>query len=136
MCKLCKLQKDAGRLFLQKHPSQADSWEERCVTQLLSSDGVGKVEMDQCQLGQSDSAGSPIRKPTQWMSNGQHVVKALHKRCPGRGGWCQQGKAWKRHRPCYGAVAKAAAIYPFKMCRAILEGFVAEMESREERPHG
>ena len=38
--------------------------------------------------------------------------------------------AWKKHKPCYGSVAKEAAIYPFKMCRAILEGLVKEMESK------
>ena len=32
VCKLYKLQKDAGQLFLHEHPSQADSWEERCIT--------------------------------------------------------------------------------------------------------
>ena len=76
-----------------------------------------------------------MKKPTRWMSNAQCILDALHKRCPGRHGWCKQGSVWKKHRPCYGEVAKAAAIYPFKMCRAILEGLVEEMKQRG-RVHG
>ena len=41
-----------------------------------------------------------------------------------------QGDEWKCHTPCYGKTAASAAIYPFKLCRAILEGFVKEMQER------
>ena len=41
-----------------------------------------------------------------------------------------QGDEWKRHTPCYGKVAASAAIYPFRLCRAILQGFVKEMKER------
>jgi hypothetical protein len=93
----------------------------------ISDIDADKVDMDQCRLGQTDQEGSPIRKPTRWMSNAPHILKALDKQCLGKHGWCKQGAAWVKHRPCYGAVAKAAAIYPMKMCRAILAGFIEEM---------
>ena len=69
VCHLYKFQLEAGRFFLHEHPHQADSWDELCVRKLLSSFGVEKIEMDQCQMGQKDKEGNPIRKPTRWMSN-------------------------------------------------------------------
>jgi len=35
------------------------------------------------------------------------------------------------HRPCYGKVAIAAAVYPFQLCKAILKGLVQEMKDRD-----
>ena len=131
VCKLYKLQLDAGRLFLHEHPLQADSWGEPCIKGVLKGHGVATISMDQCQFGQCDEYGAPVKKPTTWMSNSKHVLEALEKRCKGRGGWCPQEDGWARHRPCYGAVAKAAAVYPFKLCRAILEGLVKEMKEAD-----
>ena len=44
------------------------------------------------------------------------------------------GDEWKTHAPCYGKGAASAAIYPFKLCRAILNGFVKEMKAKGRRP--
>ena len=86
--------------------------------------------MDQCQYGQCDSGGGPIRKPTKWMSNSPLILQSLSTRCTGRGGWCSGLNADKKHVPASGRVAREAAIYPFQLCKAILEGLREEMISR------
>ena len=56
----------------------------------MKTAGVQTITMDKCQLGQCDSEGDPVKKPTKWMSNSEHILKALNKRCPGKQGWCLQ----------------------------------------------
>ena len=103
---------------------------ENHIERVMKIAGVRSISMDHCQLGQCDKEGHPVKKPTKWMSNSEHILKALDKQCPGKHGWCIQRGQWVQHRPCYGEVAKSAAIYPFHLCRAILEGLVAEMRAR------
>ena len=67
-----------------------------------------------------------MKKPTKWMSNSPEVLKALEQRCAGRGGVCSAGG---RHRLASGGRARAAAIYPFQLCKAILRGFRNQMRS-------
>ena len=43
-----KNQHYAGRLFLHEHPTQASSWEEECMQELISLPGVSYVDMHQC----------------------------------------------------------------------------------------
>jgi len=86
--------------------------------------------MDQCQYGQVDENGNPVKKPTGWLSNSRCILEALSKRCGGRQGWCDSGDEMRKHTPCYSKVAANAAIYPFKFCRAILRGFIEEMKQR------
>ena len=101
------------------------------MRQLMALPGVEWVDMDQCQMGQNDGCGNPVKKPTRWLSNSRHILEALKVKCKGWGGWCLQQGEWKHHTPCYGRVAASAAIYPFKLCRAILAGFVKEMKERK-----
>ena len=54
------------------------------------------------------------------MSNPTEVLKKLGKRCGGRGD-CSRPRQG-RHATASGRVARGAAVYPFKLCRAILEG--------------
>ena len=48
--------------------------------------GVSSITMDQCQYGQKDEKGNPIKKPTRWMSNCPSILSSLSKRCTGNGG--------------------------------------------------
>ena len=98
------------------------------MKEVMDLPGVDYIDMHQCQYGQVDGHGNPIKKPTRWMSNSKWILEALKERCKGWGGWCLQKDEWKTHAPCYGKVAANAAIYPFKLCRAILNGFVREMK--------
>ena len=87
-------------------------------------DGVDRVIADQCQYGAVADSGGPVEKPTGFMSNSQMVRLELSKRCRGRGGKCSR-KEGGRHVVCSGRVARKAAIYPFELCRAILNGFLS-----------
>ena len=89
--------------------------------------GVDRIRADQCQLGQCDEEGQPVKKPTKWLSNSREILKKLELRCQGIGGWCSRPSTPERHRPSFGQVAKNAAIYPFNLCRAILEGLRNEL---------
>ena len=81
------IQYNGGRIFLHEHPMQASSWEEECIKRVLNLPGVDYVDMDQCQLGQKDDKGNPVKKPTRWMSKSKFILDALRKRCQGRFGW-------------------------------------------------
>ena len=109
-CKMYNIQHQGGRLFLHEHPLQASSWDEEYMQKLSALPGVGYVDMDQCQFGQVDAEGNPVKKPTRWISNSQCILQALSYRCTGSGGWCLQGGEWKQHTPCYSKVATAAAV--------------------------
>jgi len=131
VCHTYEIQYSGGRLLLHEHPQQASSWDEECIVRIMKLPGVDYIDMDQCQLGQKDSEGNPIKKPTRWLSNSRCILEALSKRCGGRRGWCDSGDGLSKHAPCYGKVAANAAIYPFKFCRAILRVCIEEMKQRD-----
>ena len=119
VCRLYLKQVQAGRYFLHEHPATATSWQEDCVEEVMRQPGVDYAVMDQCQYGQTAENGQPVKKPTKWMSNSEEILKQLQNRCAGRGGWCSLGGT---HQVCSGSTARKAALYPFKLCKAILVG--------------
>ena len=123
---LYEMQRAAGRYFLHEHPASAMSWAEEEVRRIAQMPGVEIAVGDQCQYNAQDTLGNPIRKPTKFMTNSPHIAKALSKRCAGRLGECSRAKGGT-HALCNGERAKAAAIYPFALCRAILTGFRNQM---------
>ena len=107
-----QMQLDAKRYFLHEHPAGATSWQLACVRKLLAEEPVERVNGDQCQYGQVDAAGNPLRKATGWMSNSNGILRMLEKKCPGRshrseppigkggvGGMWGRQAAWHRLRP-------------------------------------
>jgi len=126
MCEIYQAQVLAGRYFLHEHPVAASSWFEPCVARVLRMNGVGRLNGDQCQYGQVTEKGSPVKKPTGWMSNSKKVLEALSRRCSGRGGECSASPGQK-HVICEGQVARRAAQYPFELCKAILSGFKEQL---------
>ncbi len=71
--------------------------------------------------GQEAENGQPLKKSTGWMSNSQRILNSLALRCGGRNGACSRG-AGGRHGVAMERDATLSAIYPFDLCRAILEG--------------
>jgi hypothetical protein len=64
------------------------------------------------------------------------VLRALSARCPGRsvgGGVCGNGQP---HAIASGRAAREAAVYPFKLCKAILIGFRNQMVRDGRLPRG
>ena len=96
--------------------------------------GVSTTLTDQCQFGQQSREGNPVLKPTKWMSNCEEVLEALNRRSTSRGGVCSE--TGTPHQQCSGRTAKEAAIYPFAMCQAILEGLRRYLDTRGRRRDG
>ena len=127
-CKVCRHQISEQRYFLHEHPQSARSWQERCITDILKMDDVGKVTCDQCQFGATTTDGLPLKKPTSFMSNAPELLKALELRCRGRIGDCSR-KGGGQHGICSGLDAQRAALFTVKLCRTILDGLKRQLEA-------
>ena len=118
---LYAMQMAGNRYFLHENPDKATSWQRPCLVQLMKDERVGRIASDQCQFGQQAHSGEPVKKPTGWLSNSPEILKALSRKCAGRGGACSR-RAGGRHATAAGRIAREAAVYPFRLCRAILQG--------------
>jgi hypothetical protein len=116
-----------GRFFVHEHPAYATSWQEPSVEKLMGEIGVEKATCDQCLYGSSAENGDPVKKPTTFMTNAPELAKELRNRCQGRGGDCSRPEGG-RHAQCRGKTARMAAVYHFKLCRAILVGFRRQLQ--------
>lgn len=122
---LYALQAKHGRYFLHEHPLSANSWDEKCVIDfVLQHSGLSTTVTHMCQFGMvaqdRDGETGPVYKPTRWLSNCEGITKELEKfRCPG-------GHA---HVALLDGRAAAAAVYPPKLCAAIVRGFSRQLRS-------
>ena len=121
-----EIQHKADRYFLHGHPASAMSWAELEIRRIALMPNVTTVIGHQCQYEAQDKQGNLVKKPTKFMTNSRHIGESLGCRCGGRGGHCSRPTGGS-HVLCNGARAKAAAIYPFELCRAILTGFRNQM---------
>ncbi len=126
VCELYNLQMAGGRYFLHENPDKATSWERECMQKIMQDERVHRSVGDQCQYGQQSYLGDPVKKPTGWLSNAPEILKAISRRCRGRGGECAR-RAGGRHATASGRIAREAAVYPFRLCRAILQGCRAQL---------
>ena len=136
-----------GRYFLHEHPAFATSWQEEAMKELMNEPDVETAVCDQCMYGCQSFDGSPVKKPTMFLTNAPELTKRLRSRCAGRDGQCSRS-AGGVHAQCRGRVARKAAVYDFKLCKAILmgfrdqlradglykDGFVGMLEDRGEKP--
>ena len=72
--------------------------------------------------------GWPIKKPTTFLTNAPEIAAQLRKRCFGKLGSCSRSRGGT-HRQCRGHVARLAAVYHFKLCRAILVGMRRQLDA-------
>ena len=89
-CALYKKQVERGAYFLHEHPAHATSWKTPEIEEVLGIPGVGRIIADRCQLGQQTEAGDPLKKPTGLLSNAQHLLRELDRRCFGKHGLCSR----------------------------------------------
>ena len=102
-----------GRVALFEHPWSSRAWQEEVVKRCKELPGVEVVRGDQCQFGLQVREDEALnRKATGFMTNGPHLKKELGRRC-------QEDHA---HQPLVGGRAKAAEVYPPKLCQAIIRG--------------
>ena len=92
------------------------------MRKLLGEHGVETATCDQCMYGCSAVDGTPVKKPTTFMTNAPEMAKRLRQRCNGKLGVCGRAEGGK-HTQCRGKTARLAAVYHFKLCRAVLMGF-------------
>jgi hypothetical protein len=116
-----------GRFFVHEHPAYATSWQEPSVEKLMGEIGVEKATCDQCLYGSSAENGESVEKPTTFMTNAPELAKELRNRCQGRGADCSRPEGGS-HAQCRGKTARMAAVYHFKLCRAILVGFRRQLQ--------
>jgi hypothetical protein len=116
----------AGRYFLHGHPLCATSWQLECILDVMAMEGVDTEWCDQCQYGQDGGTGEPVKKPPRWMSNSLEILNMLKMKCKSKDGECAR-PGGGTHTLCTGHVARMAAIYPMKLCKAILQGCRAQL---------
>jgi len=77
ICRVYEVQDRSGHLFLHGHPLEASSWDEECIGRVANRPGVDYVDMDQCQYGQLDHDGNPVKKPIRWLPNRRSAEGAV-----------------------------------------------------------
>ena len=91
------------------------------MRKLLAMPGVIRVKGDMCEfeMTQVDGQGvGRIKKSTGFATNAPELGRALSQTCSRQ----------HRHIPLIGGRAKAAEIYPPRLCKAIIEGLLRQME--------
>ncbi len=120
-----------GRYFLHEQPQGAASWQEQAVQELAEIPGVSSANTEQCQHGaevqSGPLAGEPIRKATRFMSNAEELLERLHRRCHSQDGRCTRRKGGT-HATVQGKITKDSAVYPEKLCKAIISGMTAQLK--------
>ena len=124
---LYELHHKANLYFLHEHHASTMSWAETEILRIALMPNMTTVVGDQCQYDAQDKESNPIKKPTKFMSNSRHIGEVFSRQCSGRRGLCSRPNGGGSHALCDGARAKAAAIYPFELRRAILTGFRNQM---------
>ena len=81
-----------GTDLLHEHRAFALSWQP-CGQEVMARQGVGRARADQCQPGQQNYHGHPIKKPTGFMSNDPEFLQALGETCFCEKGLCSRPKA-------------------------------------------
>ena len=125
-CKIHRAQLQAGKHFLHEQPATAMSWALPEMQNLFEDGRLQRLVGDQCQLGQQTDRGQCMEKSTGWMSDSPVILRQLEKRCIGRGGECNRPGSG-RYVTASGKVAWEAAVYPFRVCHAILRSCVEQM---------
>ena len=68
---------EGGRYFVHEHPAHATSWQEDCMKKLMGEPGVETATCDQCMYGSEAADGSPVKKPTTFLTNAPELAKQL-----------------------------------------------------------
>ena len=97
------------------------------MKKLMSEPGVETATCDQCMYGSEAADGSPVKKPTTFLSNAPELAKQLRGRCSGKRRACGRAEGGM-HTECRGKTARMAAVYHFTLCRAILVGFRKQLQ--------
>ena len=125
-CTLYRHQLKNGRHFLHEHPWSASSWRLDCVEELSHDSRVTIVRSDLCRYGMTGEVPggdvdhrAPVKKPTGFMTSAWCMAEELNLKCDGS----------HEHVHLQGSkMTQAAAIYPERLCAAIVSGIVRQKE--------
>lgn len=108
--KICLHRASRGRFYLVENPAGSAAWVFDGLLRSLLEEGDGKyVVADQCAYGLRDrDSQRPIKKPTGFLSNNEHVLNRLGKKCTCSFGAHQQLLGGNSG----GARSRQAAAYP------------------------
>ena len=107
--------------FLYEHPDKASSWSLDRVQDVVQKKGVIRTTGDMCQfeMKQEDEQGvAHVKKRTGFMTNCRNIAERLNRRCQNE----------HRHIELLNGRAKAAQVYPDKLCAEIVKGLIDQME--------
>ena len=122
--KTCHMQIKSGGSFILEHPVGASSWQSSLLVDLGKVPGVSTFVLDQCMYGleSRDREGvGPARKTTRIITNLCGAEKYLTTRCDRS----------HRHVELLNGRAKAAQIYPQKLCMAFLKALKLHLQLAE-----
>ena len=109
---LYREQMENGRYFLHEHPEWATSWAAAPIAGLMKDERVKRVRADQCMYGAKvqfgSSLGTPILKPTGFMSNAHALLETLPNPCRRRRRW-RRSLATDRGRPTWASRTRTAS---------------------------
>ena len=128
--KIIKKRLSRGRKVLMENPWGSDLWNTLCIDKLIqeapvdgeSGEHLELVRCDQCEYGLKDAQSNlPHLKPTGFLTASPGVKLSLGKRCSG----------YHQHQPLEGGQrTKRAQQWPPKLCQAILDGFLSDLQER------
>jgi hypothetical protein len=94
MAELYREQLDDGHYFLHEHPRYATSWQLEVMQDLMDVPGVQLAHGDQCQYGaevqRGPLKGSPVMKPSGFLTNSPAMFQAMSRRCTGSNKQCSR----------------------------------------------
>ena len=120
--RLYRIQVEGGRYSIHEHPAGATSWKLQCIRKLWKESGVQAVMADQCEFGlmsEDKWDRAPAKNPTRFLTNSPHVGEALAARCQNAR---REAKGQHRHVQLIQGRARAAQVYPQKLCEAMVRG--------------
>ena len=97
------------------------------MIQLLQHPGVLRVTGHMCPHGmmsRDEHGPGLVLKPTGWATNSPYIAEQVSAQCSNKG-----GASYHRHVPLLFGRARAAQIYPPKLCTAILKGLRAQLKA-------
>ena len=113
---LAETQRRGNRSFVFEHPWQASSWKLESVVSMWAKSDVKEVLFDMCCFGMEarDADGVvPVRKTTRVLSNDEGILNMLDRRR-------EEGH---RHVVLVSGRPKSAAVYPERLCEALVAGY-------------
>ncbi len=134
---LAKEQMLGGRYFVFEHPAMATSWNERCVRSVLEMPDMERVMSHLCQFEYQDPRdGSPLKKPTYFMSNSEEVLANLERKCTGQDGMCSRARGGRHTQIAGRRLTRHSQIYSDEVCKAMLQGMINQLKADGEMLEG